>query len=257
MKHIDIHQFACLKDNYGVLIHDPEGGQTASIDAPDAGAVTAALQETGWRLTHILATHHHADHTAGIAALKARTQCLVIGPKGEAARIPGLDTPVGEPDSFRFGDFEVKVLDTPGHTIGHVSYWLPEAKVAFVGDTLFAMGCGRVLEGTPEMMYGSLKKIAALPKETQLYCGHEYTVANAKFALTIEPGNAALQQRAREAEILRAAGMATLPTEVGLELETNVFLRPNVSDIRKRLGFSGSEPDWQVFAEIRERKNKS
>lgn len=256
MTHIDIHQFACLKDNYGVLIHDPEGGQTASIDAPDAAAVTAALQETGWRLTHILATHHHADHTAGIAALKARTQCLVIGPKGESGRIPGLDKPVGEPDSFRLGHFEVKVLDTPGHTIGHVSYWLPQAKVAFVGDTLFAMGCGRVLEGTPEMMYGSLRKIAALPAETRLYCGHEYTVANGKFGLTIEPENVALKQRVRDAETMRAAGLATLPTDVALELETNVFLRPEVAAIRKRLGFT-SEPDWQVFAEIRERKNKS
>jgi hydroxyacylglutathione hydrolase len=256
MTQIEIHQFACLKDNYGVLIHDPEGGQTASIDAPDAAAVTAALQETGWRLTHILATHHHADHTAGIAALKARTQCQVIGPKGESARIPGLDKAVGEPDSFRLGHFEVKVLDTPGHTIGHVSYWLPGAQVAFVGDTLFAMGCGRVLEGTPEMMYGSLQKIAALPAETLLYCGHEYTVANAKFGLTIEPENVALQRRTRDVEALRAAGAATLPTEVGLERETNVFLRPQVSAIRKRLGFN-NEPDWQVFAEIRERKNKS
>ena len=256
MTQIEIHQFACLKDNYGVLIHDPEGGQTASIDAPDDAAVTAALQETGWRLTHILATHHHADHTAGIAALKARSQCLVIGPKGESARIPGLDKPVGEPDSFRLGHFEVKVLDTPGHTIGHVSYWLPGAQVAFVGDTLFAMGCGRVLEGTPEMMYGSLKKIAALPSETRLYCGHEYTLANAKFGLTIEPENAALKRRKDDVEALRAAGAATLPTDVGLELETNVFLRPHVGAIRKRLGFDG-EPDWKVFAEIRERKNKS
>lgn len=256
MTHIDIHQFACLKDNYGVLIHDAEGGQTASIDAPDAAAVKAALSTTGWQLTHILATHHHGDHTAGILELKAETQCTVIGPKAEAARIPGIDQPVGEPDTFRFGRSEVRVLDTPGHTIGHISYWLPDAGIAFVGDTLFAMGCGRILEGTAPMMYASLKKIAALPAETNLYCGHEYTVANGKFGVTIEPENAALRQRLSEAEALRAQGKATLPTKVGLELETNVFLRSNTAAIRKRLGFDG-EPDWRVFAEIRERKNKA
>jgi hydroxyacylglutathione hydrolase len=256
MTQIDIHQFACLKDNYGVLIHDPEGGQTASIDAPDAAAVKAALSTKGWHLTHILATHHHADHTAGILELKAETECTVIGPKGESARIPGLDQPVGEPDTFRFGRFEVRVLDTPGHTIGHISYWLPGAGIAFVGDTLFAMGCGRILEGTAPMMYASLKKIAALPADTNLYCGHEYTLANAEFGLTIEPENGALQQRTRDVKALRAAGKPTLPTEVGLELETNVFLRPNVPAIRKRLGFDG-EPDWRVFAEIRERKNRA
>ncbi|MFA5951220.1 MAG: hydroxyacylglutathione hydrolase [Hyphomicrobium sp.] len=255
MTQLHIRQFPCLKDNYGVLFHDPEGGTTASIDAPDAAVVAHQLAEAGWRLTHIFATHHHADHTAGIAALKSETGCQVIGPRGEAQRIPMIDREVAEPDAFAFGQLEVRVLDTPGHTIGHVSYWLPEARVAFVGDTLFAMGCGRVLEGTAEMMWASLEKLACLPAETMIYCGHEYTLANARFGLTIEPENVALRQRAHDVEAMRAAGKQTLPTRVGLELETNVFLRPQVDAIRERLGMR-SAPDWRVFAEIRDRKNK-
>ncbi len=178
----EIHQFPCLKDNYGVLVHDTEGGVTIAIDAPEAAAVKRALEEKGWRLTHILVTHHHADHTAGIPALKAETQCEVIGPRNEAGRIPGLTHAVGEPDVVSIGSLKFKVLDTPGHTIGHVTYWLDDASVAFAGDTLFAMGCGRILEGTPEMMWRSLRKIADLPRDTIVYCGHEYTVGNGQRA---------------------------------------------------------------------------
>jgi hydroxyacylglutathione hydrolase len=256
MKHLEIHQFACLKDNYGVLIHDPGADVTASIDAPDATAVRAALEEKQWRLTHILSTHHHADHTAGNLALKNATGCTIVGPRNEAARIPGLDRAVGDGDTIAFGNHEIRVLDTPGHTIGHVSYWIPDAEVAFVGDTLFAMGCGRVLEGNYEMMWASLKKLAALPPDTDVYCGHEYTLANAKFGLTIEPENDALRQRAVEVEALRAAGKPTLPTRLGLELATNVFLRAHRSGIRIRLGLPAAA-DWKVFAEMRERKNKA
>jgi hydroxyacylglutathione hydrolase len=256
MRQLEIHQFPCLKDNYGVLIHDSEAGVTASIDAPDAGAVRAALAEKGWRLTHIFTTHHHADHTAGNLALKSEAACTIVGPAAEAARIPGLDRGVGEGDTVPFGGFEVRVLDTPGHTIGHVSYWLPGASVAFVGDTLFAMGCGRVLEGNYEMMWSSLRKLTRLPLETELYCGHEYTLANSKFALGIEPENEALRRRAAEVEALRAAGKPTLPTRVALELATNVFLRPHATAIRIRLGLPAA-PDWKVFAEIRERKNRA
>jgi hydroxyacylglutathione hydrolase len=256
MSKLDIHQFSCLKDNYGVLIHDAGAGVTASIDAPDAAAVKQALEFKGWRLTHILTTHHHADHTAGNLALKAETGCTIIGPKGEAARIPGLDNEVQEGDTVGFGRHQVRVLDTPGHTIGHISYWIPEASVAFVGDTLFAMGCGRVLEGSHEMMWASLKKLMCLPGETDVYCGHEYTLANAKFALSIEPENVTLRQRAHDVEALRAEGRATLPTQMALELETNVFLRPHVTAIRNRLGMRVAA-DWKVFAEMRERKNRA
>lgn len=251
----EIHQFPCLKDNYGVLVHDAEGGVTLSIDAPEAAAVKRALDERGWRLTHILATHHHADHTAGIPALKAETGCMVLGPKDEAARIPGLDRAVAEPDTLSLGSLSIKVLDTPGHTIGHVAYWIEQAKVAFVGDTLFAMGCGRILEGTAEMMWASLRKIAALPKDTLLYCGHEYTVSNGKFGHAIEPDNIALAQRLANAEAVRADGKATLPTRVDLECDTNVFLRADARDIRERVGLTFG-PAWKVFANLRERKNR-
>lgn len=256
MSQPEIHQFPCLKDNYGVLVHDREGGVTLSIDAPDAAAVRRALDARGWQLTHVLVTHHHADHTAGIAALKAETGCTVIGPRDEAARIPGLDRSVGEPDTLTLGSLAVSVLDTPGHTIGHVSYWIAAARAAFVGDTLFAMGCGRVLEGTAEMMWGSLKKIAALPEDTDIYCGHEYTVSNAKFGLTIEPDNADLAARLAGAEALRAEGRATLPTRIDREHATNVFLRADRKDIRARVGLPLA-PAWKVFAELRERKNKA
>jgi hydroxyacylglutathione hydrolase len=256
MPQLEIHQFPCLSDNFGVLIHDSEAGMTASIDAPDAKPVAAALKAKGWKLTHILTTHHHADHTAGNAALKAETRCTIIGPRNEAAKIPGIDKQVGEGDTFMFGGCEVRVLDTPGHTAGHITYVIPSAKVTFVGDTLFAIGCGRVIEGDAEMMWNSLKKLMALPKETTVYCGHEYTQANAKFALTIEPENAALQKRAKEVDQLRAAGKATLPTSIGLELDTNPFLRPHVAAIQQRLGMVG-RPEWEIFGEIRERKNRS
>jgi hydroxyacylglutathione hydrolase len=255
MAKLDIQQFPCLSDNYGVLIRDAEAGVTAAIDAPDASQVAAALKEKGWRLTHILTTHHHGDHTAGNLALKAETKCTIIGPRGEAAKVPGIDKQVGEGDTFKFGSFEVRVLDTPGHTAGHITYWIPSAGVAFVGDTLFAIGCGRVIEGNAQMMWNSLQKLMALPKETQVYCGHEYTQSNAKFALTIEPENAALVKRAKEVDQLRAAGKPTLPTNIGIELETNPFLRPSVPAIQQRLGMTG-KPEWQIFGEIRERKNR-
>ena len=256
MAKLDIHQFPCLSDNYGVLVHDPERGLTASIDAPSADAVRGALKEKGWKLTHILTTHHHADHTDGNLALKAETGCSIIGPKAEAAKIPGIDIRVGEGDTFGFGSVQVHVLDTPGHTAGHITFWIPAAGVAFVGDTLFAMGCGRVNEGTMELMWQSVSKVAALPPGTRLYCGHEYTASNAKFALTIDPDNQALVARAAEIATLRAAAKPTLPTRVDIERATNPFLRAADPGIRKRLGME-TAADWQVFGEIRERKNRS
>lgn len=256
MAPLDVHLFACLDDNYGVLVHDAESGLTASIDAPDADDVLAAVAEKGWRLTHILVTHHHADHVQGIREVKDATGCRVVGPKTEAHKIPGLDDAVAEGDTLQLGRHEIRVIETPGHTLGHVAYFLPEAEVLFAGDTLFALGCGRVFEGTPQMMHASLRKLAALPGETRVYCGHEYTLANARFALTIEPENAALQARMKEIESLRAARRPTLPTTIALELQTNPFLRAHVPAIQKRLDMTGA-PEWQVFAEIRARKNKA
>ena len=256
MAALEFHQFPCRSDNYGVLIHDAEANVTASIDAPDAGAVRAALAEKGWTLTHILTTHYHADHTDGNEALKAETGCTIVGPRGEAARVRGIDIEVGDGDSYQLGGFEVRVLDTPGHTAGHVSYWIPDAKVAFVGDTVFAMGCGRLFEGDAKMMWDSLSKIIALPPETTLYCGHEYTQANAAFALTVDPENAALRSRADEVDALRAQGKPTLPTTLARELETNPFLRPGDAQIRAGLGMEGAE-DWEVFGEVRRRKDNA
>lgn len=256
MPALDIRQFNCLSDNFGVIIRDPATGAVASIDAPEAGAVEGALEAAGWALTHILVTHHHADHTDGVSALKSKYGAKVIGPKGEAAKIKGLDETVGGGDVFKLGTVDVRVIDTPGHTIGHITYWMPEAKAAFVGDTMFSLGCGRVIEGDMRMMWTSLAKLVALPPETAVYCGHEYTLANAKFSLTIEPENAALQARAREVEQLRAAGQPTLPTTIGRELATNPFIRPGSVAIRTRLGLAAAE-DWQVFAEVRERKNNA
>lgn len=253
---LEIHQFPARSDNYGVLVHDPETGMTASIDAPDVAAINAALTEKGWQLTHIFTTHHHQDHTEGNTALKAETGCEIIGPRGEAAKIPGIDRQVGEGDTFRFANFEVKVIETPGHTLGHITYFIPEANVAFVGDTMFALGCGRVFEGTHEMMWNSLNKLRQLPPDTAVYAGHEYTHSNARFALTIEPGNAALKARAAEIDALRAQGQPTLPTTIARELATNPFLRACEADVKAALGMGGAA-DWQVFGEIRKRKDNA
>jgi len=256
MTDLDFFLFPCLKDNYGCLVHDPKSGATASIDAPDAAPVFAAVAEKDWDLTHIFVTHHHGDHTAGITALKAKTGCHVDGPTTEAERIEGLDTTVAEGDALSFADHEVAILDTPGHTLGHISYWFKDAGTAFVGDTLFAMGCGRVFEGTNPMMWQSLQKLKALPPETTLYCGHEYTEANAAFALTIEPDNQILQDRALEVNRLRAAGQPTIPTTLAIELQTNPFLRETSKGIRSHLSLADAS-DVDVFSEIRERKNKA
>jgi hydroxyacylglutathione hydrolase len=247
--------FPCLTDNYGVLIHDPGSGATASIDAPEAAPVEAALKKTGWRLTDILVTHHHGDHTAGIGALKTNHTCRVVAPRNEAARIAHVDETVGEGDTVRLGALQARVIDTPGHTAGHISYFLAADKLAFVGDTLFSIGCGRVIEGTPEMMWHSLLKLRALPDDTRFYCGHEYTAANIRFAKTIEPNNKALAARAEEVDKEIAAHKPTIPATIGAEKAANPFLRADDAALAKSLGLAGS-PAWKVFADIRERKNR-
>jgi len=250
------HLFRCLKDNFGVLIHDPATGATASIDAPEAAPVEAALRATGWKLTDILVTHHHADHTDGIKELKSRHHCRVTAPRSEAARIPAVDATVGEGDTVKVGGLAARVLETPGHTSGHISYVFDQDKIAFVGDTLFSIGCGRVIEGTPEMMWASLLKLRALPDDTLVFCGHEYTEANIRFALTIEPDNKDLRARAEEAKRQVAAGKDTIPTRMGAEKRENVFLRADVPAVATAVGLAG-KPAAQVFAEVRARKNKS
>jgi hydroxyacylglutathione hydrolase len=249
-----IHLFKCLSDNYGVLIHDPATKATAAIDAPEAAAVEKALAETGWTLTDILVTHHHADHTDGIKPLKEKYRCRVVAPKAEADKIPAVDETVSEGDVVKVGSLTAKVIETPGHTAGHISYWFEADRVAFVADTIFSIGCGRVIEGTYPMMWDSILKLRALPEDTELYCGHEYTLANIKFALTIEPDNAALKARALEAEQEIKAGRPTIPTMLGEEKEANPFLRADVPEVAALLGMSGKSAA-EVFGEIRERKN--
>jgi hydroxyacylglutathione hydrolase len=247
--------FFCLKDNFGVLVHDPSSGATAAIDAPEAAPVEAALTASGWRLTDILVTHHHGDHTAGISELKQRHHCRVTAPRSEAAQIPDVDATVGEGDTVKVGALEAKVIETPGHTLGQINYFFPADKLLFAGDTLFSIGCGRVIEGNAEMMWQSLLKLRALPDDTRIFCGHEYTAANIRFAKTIEPGNATLAEREKEVTELIAAKKPTIPSTMGEEKAANPFLRADVPEVANSLGLAG-RPAWQVFAEIRERKNK-
>lgn len=254
MTPLQIRQFACLSDNYGVLVHDPDNDVTASIDAPEAAAVATALAETGWRLTHVLNTHHHHDHTGGNLELKEQTGCTIVGPSGEAGKIPGLETAVGDGQSYRFGSRDVQVIATPGHTLGHIAYHFAGDGLAFVGDTLFALGCGRVFEGTPAQMWDSLGRLMALPAETIIYCGHEYTQSNARFAVTVDPTNRVLERRAAEIGDLRARGEPTVPTTLAVELATNPFLRADDPAIRAHLGMADAAPA-EVFAEIRRRKD--
>ena len=251
----ETYLFPCLKDNYGVLLHDPSTGSTASVDAPEAAAVEAALATKGWRLTDILVTHHHADHTDGIPALKKKYLCRVVAPRKEAAKIPGVDVTVREGDVVTIGSLVGRVLETPGHTSGHISYWFKQEKLAFVGDTLFSVGCGRVLEGSAETMWQSLLKIRNLPMDTQIYCGHEYTAANVHFALTIEPKNAALRSRAEEVVRLAERKLPTIPTTIASEKSTNPFLRADLHSLASSIGLE-DVPAVQVFATIRARKDK-
>ncbi len=251
---IEVKQFPCLFDNYGFLIRDCATGAVACVDTPDVNAVNSALETAGWRLTYIFNTHHHPDHAGGNLALKDKWGCEIIGPKGEADRIPGLNRPVREGDSVALGDSEARVIDTPGHTSGHIVYYFPNDDTAFVGDTIFAMGCGRLFEGTPAQMWNSLSKIAKLPKKTKLYCAHEYTQGNAQFALVVDPFNEDLKERAAQVARLRAAGQPTVPTDVALELKTNPFLRADNETLQGAIGMPGANP-VDVFAEIRKRKD--
>ena len=254
MAHIDMRVFLCGADNFGVILHDSVTGATAAIDAPDAETIEKELRKQGRQLTHIFVTHHHADHVAGIAQLKDLFACKVIGPKAEASKIPGLDSVVGGGERFAWAGRDVEVLDCPGHTKGHIAFHIPQEFSVFAGDTLFSVGCGRVIEGTMEEMFHSVSQFKAMSPHTYLYCGHEYTIANCKFALTLEPDNMHLQARLREAEQLRAEGRLTSPITLGEEFKTNPYLRLNAPAIRTSLNMQGAS-DLEVFSEIRTRKN--
>jgi hydroxyacylglutathione hydrolase len=222
---VEIVRISALSDNYIWLAHEPGSGETVVVDPAEAEPVLREAAARGWRITQIWNTHWHPDHTGGNAAIKEATGCLVTGPAAEAAKIPTLDRVVGEGDRVALGPVEGLVMEVPAHTAGHIAYHLPSERAAFVGDTLFAMGCGRLFEGTAEQMHANLQRLAALPPETRVYCAHEYTLSNARFAVTVEPDNAQLARRAAEVEAARAAGEATVPTTIGLELATNPFMR--------------------------------
>ena len=251
---LEIYQIPCLQDNYGFLVHDPETGATATIDTPGVAPINQALAAKGWRLTHILNTHHHFDHAGGNEELKAQWNCQVVGAAIDAERIPGIDVALADGDTLTLGSKQARIIEVPGHTSGHIAYYFAADEVAFVGDTLFALGCGRLFEGTPEQMSESLGKIMALPDATTVYCAHEYTEANAAFAVTMEPANPALQQRVKEIQSLRAAGKPTVPTSIGLERATNPFVRSDSAELQAVLNLSGAD-EVAVFAETRRRKD--
>ena len=252
--HIQIEQIACLQDNYGFLIHDVVSGQTATVDTPEAKPILDVLEQNNWRLTHIFNTHHHYDHVGANLELKEHTQCEIIGPVKEKHKIPGIDKTVDEGDIIYLGKTPIHIMDIGGHTLGHIGYHLFENKAVFVGDTMFALGCGRIFEGTAEQMWVSLQKIAHLPLETHIYCAHEYTESNGRFALSIDIDNENLKKRMRNIIHLRRINKATIPTTVREERETNPFLRPYDMSIRKRLNMQDAS-DIAVFTEIRKRKD--
>jgi hydroxyacylglutathione hydrolase len=252
---LNIHLVPCLKDNYAYLVHEPSSNAVAVVDPSEAPPVFEALAKHKLKLTHILNTHHHFDHTGGNLELKEKTGAKIVGPKADADRIPGIDVALGEGDTLSFGNATARVFDIPAHTKGHIAFWFEADKAVFTGDTMFAMGCGRLFEGTPAQMWSSLSKLAALPPETRVYCGHEYTLSNGRFALTLEPNNQALKKRMAEVERLRAADEPTIPTTIGLERDTNPFLRPASKELRHSLGLEDAEI-VAVFAETRARKDK-
>ena len=254
MSTLEIEQIPTRKDNYVYLIRESGQGRVAVVDPSDAEPVIAALGRLGWTLTDIVNTHHHNDHTGGNLELKEKYGCRITGPRADRDRIAGIDADVGDGDTFMLGDAEARVFHTPGHTRGHIAYWFPESKALFCGDTLFALGCGRTFEGTPLQMWTSLSKLRALPDDTRVFCAHEYTQANAQFALTIEAGNRSLRDRAKQIDAQRARGERTVPSLLGLEKETNPFLRADVAAVAEAVGLSASDP-VAVFAAVRLRKD--
>jgi hydroxyacylglutathione hydrolase len=248
---VEIRLVPCLSDNYAVLLHDSD--ITALIDAPEAAPIEKALDQEGWKLTHILITHHHSDHVDGIAALKKKYGAKVIGPRNDGD-IPMIDEKVSEGDSVRLGNMTARVLDTPGHTAGHISYVFDKEKLLFAADTLFVLGAGRAFEKPASVLWQSLLKLRKLPGDMKLYCGHEYTLGNARFAITVDPKNAALKKRLAEVEAARAAGKPTVPSLLSEEFAANPFMRADDPAVAEAVGMTGSDPA-AVFTEIRERKN--
>lgn len=232
----EVHQFPCLSDNYGFLLHDPDSGETACIDTPDAEAYLREAAAKGWSITQIWNTHWHPDHAGGNAAIKDATGCIVVAPQDDAGKIAAVDRTVTHGDTVKLGAHEARIIDVSGHTMGHIAYHLPDAGLAFVGDSLFALGCGRMFEGTPPQFWASLSRLKALPARTMLYCAHEYTASNARFALHADPDNAELAAYARDIADKRAQDLPTVPTRLDRELATNPFLRADDPAMQARWG---------------------
>ena len=251
----EVHQFPCLSDNYGFLLHDPESHETACIDTPDADAYLREAAERGWQITQIWNTHWHADHAGGNAAIKAATGCTVVAPEVDSAKIEGVDRTVSQGDVVSLGDWEASVIDVGGHTMGHVAYHVPDAGIAFVGDSLFALGCGRMFEGTAPQFWASLTRLKALPPSTILYCAHEYTAANARFAVHADPDNPVLAEYVSEVKERRDRGEPTVPMKLERELAANPFLRADDPAMQARWGGDGGGDAAATFAALRRAKD--
>ena len=252
---LELVTLPCLADNYAYLIHDPATGATGVVDVPEAAPILAELARREWVLSDILLTHHHDDHIGGVAALRAATGARVWGAAADRHRLPPLDKALVEGDAVPFGSQSAAVLEVPGHTIGHIAFVFAEAGLAFTGDSLMAAGCGRLFEGTPQQMWASLQKLAALPPETLICSGHEYTTSNLSFAATIEPANPRLARRQHEVARARGEGLPSVPVPLEEELATNPFLRAGLAEVKAAVGMAGA-PDAAVFAEIRARKDR-
>ena len=248
----DVVTIPCLKDNYAYLLREKASGKTALIDAPEAGPIRDKLSERGWTLHEIWITHHHSDHIDGVQAL--RSAKTVRGAAKDARRLPELDDALRAGGSFTFAGHEVEVLDVPGHTVGHIAYYVADAKAIFTGDSLMSAGCGRLFEGTPELMWSSLRRIATLPDDTMIYSGHEYTQTNLRFALTIEPDSAALHARMAAVSALRAAKRPSVPVSLKEEKATNPFLRAGLQSVKDDISLPQAS-DVEAFAEIRRRRD--
>ena len=250
---LEIHQFPCLSDNYGFLLHDTGSGETAAIDTPDGAEYLSQAQAKGWAITQIWNTHWHPDHAGGNMAIKDATGCRIVAPAGESEKIAGVDRTVGAGDMVTLGSYQARVIDVGGHTLGHIAYHLPAEKIAFVGDSIFALGCGRMFEGTPDMMWNSLKRIRDLPGSTVLYCAHEYTLANARFARSVDPDNAGLRDYAADVRAKRERGEWTVPTRLDREMAANPFLRADDPVMQHWAGQQGDAV--ATFAALRKAKD--